>query len=63
MLNTTDTYSEIKQQPEMWQLTEEIIKDIKSDFDKFIKDIEENATGKLKVLFTEQGHQHMSEIF
>lgn len=55
LLNTTDTYSEIKQQPEMWQLTEEIIKDIKSDFDKFIKDIEENATGKLKVLFTGAG--------
>jgi len=55
LLNTTDTYSEIKQQPEMWQLTEEIIKDIKSDFDKFIKDIEKNATGKLKVLFTGAG--------
>ncbi|RXY90194.1 tagatose-6-phosphate ketose isomerase, partial [Salmonella sp. 3DZ2-4SM] len=50
-----DTYSEIKQQPEMWQLTEEIIKDIKSDFDEFIKDIEKNATGKLKVLFTGAG--------
>ena len=48
MLNTTDTYSEIKQQPEMWQLTEEIIRETKSDFDEFIKDIEKNTTGKLK---------------
>ena len=55
MLNTTDTYSEIKQQPEMWQLTEEIIRETKSDFDEFIKDIEKNTTGKLKVLFTGAG--------
>lgn len=55
LLNTTDTYSEIKQQPEMWQLTEEIIKDIKPDFDAFILDIERKSNGKLKVLFTGAG--------
>lgn len=55
MLKKTYTYSEIKQQPEMWKETEQIVANIKPKFEAFIKNIENNATGKLKVLFTGAG--------
>lgn len=55
MLNKTDTYTEIRQQPEMWEKTANIISELKNQFDEFIKSIEKETTGKVKVLFTGAG--------
>ncbi|MDU0465469.1 SIS domain-containing protein [Staphylococcus chromogenes] len=56
MLNHTDTYKEIKQQPEMWRRTADIVAQKVESFKAFIKPIEDANQGKkLKVLFTGAG--------
>lgn len=56
MLKETNTYNEIKQQPEMWKRTYEIVQNKKSKFEKFIEQIiNANPQKRLKVLFTGAG--------
>ena len=56
MLYQTDTYKEIKQQPDMWRCTADIVSQKVEHFKMFIKQIEERNKGKkLKVLFTGAG--------
>lgn len=56
MLKETNTYKEIKQQPEMWKRTYDIVRNKKTDFSKFIEQMaNENPNKRLKVLFTGAG--------
>lgn len=56
MLKNTHTYNEIKQQPEMWQKTFDIIQERQAAFKDFIEQmVKNNSTKRLKVLFTGAG--------
>ncbi|MFO3689004.1 tagatose-6-phosphate ketose isomerase [Staphylococcus felis] len=56
MLKETHTYKEIKQQPEMWKRTYEIVQSKYSAFEDFVKNIiKTNPDKRLKVLFTGAG--------
>ncbi|MCY1585331.1 SIS domain-containing protein [Staphylococcus pettenkoferi] len=56
MLHETHTYKEIRQQPEMWRRTRNIVADRQHDFDAFVTRINDYADGRpVKVLFTGAG--------
>ena len=56
MLNETYTYQEIKQQPDMWRRTADIVAQKQDAFETFMHHmISNNKDKKLKVIFTGAG--------